>query len=164
MYEVKEIARAAKIYSDAAFQLNQSVKLGQDDLLNLLPSQVLAALSLELYLKTIYCIDKGSNISGHDLESIFNRLDESTKDFIIAKYKEAIQGENLDNIKSIANKLNIQADTSFLSMLKHWNGIFVDARYFYENRFANKLMFLYPELKQSLVGYILEKRPDLVCR
>ena len=84
--KIKEIAQAAKIYSDAAFLLNQSVKLGQDDLKALFPSQVLAALSLELYLKTIYSIEKGSGKFSHNLESIFGELEESTKIFIIDIY------------------------------------------------------------------------------
>jgi hypothetical protein len=158
--KIKEIAQAAKIYSDAAFLLNQSVKLGQDDLKALFPSQVLAALSLELYLKTIYSIEKGSGKFSHNLESIFGELEESTKIFIIDIYDELLKKRDMRDITNLGNALNIEIDISFTSMLKIWSEVFVNTRYFYENKIANKPMVLFPELETSLVSFILSKRPD----
>lgn len=158
--KINEIAQAAKIYSDAVYLLNQSVKLGQDDLKSLFPSQVLAALSLELYIKTIYSMEKDSNKFSHNLESIFNELEESTKSFIINKYDELLKKRDMTDIENLGNALNMNIDTSFVSMLKIWSGVFVNTRYFYENKIANKPMVLFPELEMSLVSFILDKRPD----
>lgn len=158
--KISEIAHAAKIYSDAAYLLNQSVELEQDDLKSLFPSQVLAALSLELYIKTIYSIEKDSSKFSHNLESIFNELEESTRIFIINKYDELMKKRDMKDIEILGNTLNMHIDTSFESMLKIWSGVFVNTRYFYENKIANKTMVLFPELEISLVSFILEKRPD----
>lgn len=157
----KQIAHAAKIYSDAAFKLNSSFNVGEN-LYSLMPSQVLAALSLELYLKSIYYLEFGDDFKkdnkfSHDLESLFEKLKDSTKEFIMYKYNSIMQNRDMKDIRNLENAMNLQIDTSFLSMLNHWNGIFVNARYFYENKFANKMMLLFPELEDSLRSFILEK-------
>lgn len=158
--KISEIAHAAKIYSDAAYLLNQSVKLDQDDLKSLFPSQVLAALSLELYIKTIYFIEKSNSKFSHNLEGMFNEFEESTRIFIINKYNELMKKRDMKDIENLGNALNMHIDTSFVSMLKIWSEVFVNTRYFYENKIANKPMVLFPELESSLVSFILEKRPD----
>jgi hypothetical protein len=162
----KQIFHAARIYSNSAYVLNSSVKLGHDDLYNLMPSQVVAGLALELYLKCIYYIDKNQdfklkNRQSHDFDALFNELDASTKGLIISKYNSILETRNMIDIRNLESALNKKIDVSFISMLQNWNGIFVKARYFYENEIGDKVMVLFPELEDALINCIISKVPDL---
>lgn len=162
----KQILFAARIYSNSAYLLNSSVNLKQDDLYNLFPSQVIAGLTLELYLKCIYYMEKTEDFKlndrqSHDFYSLFNALQETTKELIITKYNSIIEVRNMSDIINLESAINQKIDVSFPSMLKDWSNVFVKARYFYESKTGHKPMVLFPELEDSLIFCIESKRPDL---
>lgn len=161
----KEILGAAEIYSNAAFQLNVPLQEGEN-LYKLFPSQMLAGLALELYLKSIYFMEKNIDFKkngrfSHNLEDIYEELEESSKEIIVSKYYQLIKDRDMTDIRNLEKAMNIPIDTSFPSMLKNWNGIFVYARYFYEGTKDCRLMLLYPEIRDSLISLILHKNPAL---
>ena len=119
------------------------------------------AFSCELALKSILPIFKGGSlqIRGHELEELFNKLDQSSKDEIIASavYELNVSKEN-PNITIPASQ---KEQTEFYNHLHNVNNIFQDARYIYEGNKATThfhISFLKALAKSILifVGYDID--------
>ncbi len=91
-----------------------------------IPSTVLNAFSVELNLKLLIYQKTGRTTSGHELDILFKKLDDSTKEVISA---------------NVCAELNID-DAKFNDDLKECAKTFIDWRYFYENHQNVNISFL----------------------
>jgi len=154
----QKIYETAQRYSESAKILN-SINLEQRK-----SSQIMAALSLELYFKCIYLIENGKEFKvngnrSHDFKKLFEDLDEKTKDLIVSYYNILISTRDLSDIKAIEKKMVGKhiINTSFHSIIENWSNVFIKFRYSYEpaNRYID--MFFFPEIEEALLSIINAK-------
>jgi hypothetical protein len=159
MGKAQNIFNSANIYAKLYYLLNSNTDRSQ-----ILPSNVMAALSLELYIKCIYYLEKGKdflikNRHSHDFHKAFLELNESTRSQIIDEYYLSLKTRDMTDIKTLEEYSKIKINTDFYPVLKEWSTIFVDVRYIYEIINKNKIinMVFYPELQQIFSTYIKKR-------
>ena len=159
--EVAKMLNVADTYRDIAYKLNADA-----DKRFLMPSQVNAALSLEIYLKAIYRYETtGRTIRTHSLNAIFKQLKQKTKHTLTSSF--FISETDEFNISKLENEMK-KHDSSHVirrdwnSLLKEWGKVFTDARYWYELDKKKLDMVLFPNIVEHLNSYINnEIRPNL---
>ncbi len=140
------IIRSARNYHEASqrcFELRQG-----DGQIPFVPMQgmVLQAFASELYLKALYAIEKQAPPPrGHDLDKLFNQLDQATRDNIAARYNVRYGG-------------GVLADD-----LKTFSRVFQEWRYSYEFSGGHEMDATgIAHLASALYEACAELRPDLV--
>jgi hypothetical protein len=152
----------AQVYDRAARLLNTA---GASDLAMLLPSMVNAALSLELYFKSLYALDRGAEFKvkgkhSHDFATLFEELHEPTKQHLLAKFNAAISARATDDIRMIESTLKMVVPRDLKTNLIQWASLFTDLRYAYyfieKNKGMQKTMMFFPEIRDSVYNTIIE--------
>ena len=149
----ESIYSAGQLYSQVATFLNQS---GNNSFL--IPSQVIAALSLELYFKSLFYHEKGTDfkINGrysHDFYSLFKELNEESRKEIKDHFDSLIKNRDMTDIRMMEKIGKLKISLDFDEMLKSWSTIFTNVRYLYEEK-AKKTMVFFPELEAAIVARI----------
>ena len=121
----------AQVYDRAARLLNTA---GASDPAMLLPSIVNAALSLELYFKSLYALDRGAEFKvkgrhSHDFAALFEELHEPTKQHLLTKFNTAISARATDDIRMIESTLKMVVPRDLKTNLIQWASFFTDLRY-----------------------------------
>ena len=97
--KAKEIFDAARLYSEVAKFVNGRQQF-------LMPSQVVAALSLELYFKCLYYLENGTDFKvndrySHDFALLFKALTIDAKREIEAAFGRTMGARNMEDIKRL---------------------------------------------------------------
>lgn len=158
----KAIFLTAGIYSKAARHINAIV---QNDSSQLLPSQVIAALALELYFKSLYFIEKRIDfmIDGrhsHDISALFKELSEDSRSNLERCFQTLMQARNMKDVKAIesASKVNVPRDLA--GNLEYWSDVFTKVRYIHDKPNETRSMMFFPEIEQVVKIVLFEIRPD----
>jgi hypothetical protein len=155
------IFRHAQVYERAARLLNAA---GTSDPALLLPSMVNAALSLELYFKSLYVLDRGAEFKvkgrhSHDFAALFEELQEPTKEHLLAQFNTALSARNTNDIRMVESSLNMVVPQDLKENLVQWASIFVDLRYAYDfietYKGEQKTMMFFPEIRDSVYNAII---------
>jgi hypothetical protein len=157
--KAKEIFDAARLYSEVAKFVNGSGKQPF-----LMPSQVVAALSLELYFKCLYYLENGIDFKvndrySHDFALLFQALTEDARKAIETAFGQSMSARNMGDIKQLEEFGKIKVDIRFEETLKTWSKVFTEVRYLYEAK-AHKNMVFFPEMEHAVVTRILKVKPE----
>lgn len=130
--EIKICLEESKAFLDVAEEIKSKesivdIGLGAD----LYPFVVNSAFSCELSLKAILMTQQMSRVYGHDLHTLFQKLDEQDQGAISAKAE---------------NELNISLD----KVLNEFNNAFVEWRYAYEDSVKGYFLELFKLAKLML--------------
>jgi len=148
-----DIYNNAQTYSKIAKYVNQS-----GDRSFLIPSQVIAALSLELHFKSLFYLETESDfkINGrysHDFYFLFKELSDESKKEIKCDFETAIKNRNMNDVKLMEKQIHTKISLGFFDNLKIWSTIFTEVRYLYEEKAKQSMMF-FPEFEQAIVARI----------
>ena len=148
---IKKILENAKLYEEAAFLLNERKQF--------LPSQVNAALSLELYFKALYLIEKKEDFKikgkhSHNFYELFNSLSDETKKRMINKFDILMQNRDNYDVEKIENEMrkdnqDIKIPLNLEENLENWSKVFVNGRYYYDYN-KELIMMFFPEILQVI--------------
>jgi hypothetical protein len=123
------------------------------------PLVVLSALTTELFLKCLICLESGNAPRGHDLRKLFDQLAAPTRERI----------ENLWNSKVAARRakewdrieeLGLRVPRDLPSALARGTNAFERVRYSYEGN-TEGVHYYVGDLPTLLEGVILEIKPEL---
>lgn len=162
------IFRSAQVYERAAFALNSAASV---DTPLLLPSHVNAALSLELYLKSLNILEHGIEFKvngkhSHHFGQLYSELNEATKLDLKTRFKSSLSQMDSNEITSIERELGFAILRDLKTTLNNWAGIFTDLRYSHSFIEINKNrivpMVFYPQIVESVAGHILEREPGWI--
>jgi len=132
----------------------------------LLPSMVNAALSLELYFKSLYVLDRGVEFKvkgkhSHDFAALFEELQEPTKRHLLAQFNTALSARDTNDIRMIERSLKMLVPRDLKTNLVQWASLFVDLRYTYEfiekYKGEQKTMMFFPEIRDSVYNTIIDR-------
>jgi hypothetical protein len=155
----------AQVYERAARLLNNA---GTNDHAMLLPSSVNAALSLELYFKSLYILDHGADFKvngkhSHHFAILFEELNEPTKQKLLDKFNTALSTRNNNDILTYQSSFNMVVPKDLKTNLVQWANVFVDLRYAHEftekNKGKQKTMMFFPEIRDSIYNTIIDREP-----
>lgn len=158
----KAIFFNAKRYSKANYYLNLA-SLQNVDLF--LPSLVNAALSLELYFKTLFYLENATDfkISGkhsHNFSCLFDELKISTQKELEQSFDGLIRSRSLLDIEKIEQASAVVIPRDLKSNLKSWSDVFVKVRYIYDFSGQSLPMMFFPEIEESVLLAIYKSKPD----
>jgi hypothetical protein len=134
----------------------------------LLPSIVNAALSLELYFKSLYILDHGADFKvngkhSHHFALLFEELKVSTKQQLLDQFNSALSSRDNNDILMCKSSLNMIVPKDLKTNLVQWANVFVDLRYAYEftekNKGKPKTMMFFPEISDSVYKTIIDREP-----
>ena len=131
----------------------------------LIPSQVNAALALELYFKSLYYVEhkeefKIKDKHSHDFYKLFMALNESTRKELKLEFKEIMKNRDMKDVKLLENETKKKITRSFEANLESWRDIFVKARYIYDHLGKVGKMMFFPEIETALVNVITKRNRD----
>jgi len=152
----KLIFESARVYSKAAQYLNN---IGQNDMSVLLPSQINASLSLELYFKSLYffCYEtefKIDNKHSHDFHKLFLLLPDEIKKEMMKEFKSIIKKRDMTDVKKMEKEAKVKIPIDLETNLLNWSSVFVKMRYFFDKPKKSVVMFFFLEIEQILVNQI----------
>ena len=166
---MKSLARSifgnAQVYERASRILNAS---GNHDPSMLLPSNVNAALSLELYFKSLNILEHGVEfkINGkhsHHFAQLFQELKEPTKQQLSERFNSAVSRMDPNEIPRLESILGGVVPKDLKTNLVEWAAIFTDLRYahsFVEKYKGKKVaMAFYPQIVSSVCSVIFDREP-----
>lgn len=166
---MKDLARSifghAQVYERASRVLNAA---GARDFSLLLPSNVNAALSLELYFKSLNIIEHGVEFKikgkhSHHFGQLFLELSEETKTNLNKRFKVAISKMDPNEIPRIESAIGGVIPKDLKTNLIEWAALFTDLRYAYSfiEKYKGKrvAMAFYSQIVETVVGHILEREP-----
>jgi hypothetical protein len=150
----------ATLYSKSAYLLNRN-----EDMTLLIPSQVNAALALELYFKSLYYLEYGKDfkINGHhshDFYALFNSLKENIKAYMRSGFQQLIQSREMSDIKKLEEYSKVSIPLDLEGNLKQWSNVFVKVRYMYDNKGAVGSMVFFPEIEKILIAVIQRTKSE----
>jgi hypothetical protein len=122
------------------------------------PLIVLDALTSELFLKCLICIETGDTPRGHNLERLFNQLSKATRTRIQSYWDSEIstrRREKWDNFERVGLKVSRDLPTA----LANGNNAFERYRYSYEGN-TQDLHYYLEDLPPLLERLILEMKPE----
>ena len=120
------------------------------------PFVVMDAFSLELYLKCLQVIEKGSADRGHKCKRLFASLSPGMRDSVRALYVQILRKES--RLVGRLHRDRPEVKTDIDSILDLSNDVFENVRYLYE---GNKpTMFYWPLLAMAVRSTILAINPD----
>lgn len=159
------IFKNAQVYERASYVLNAA---GSQDLALLLPSKVNAALSLELYFKSLKIIEHGVEFKikgkhSHHFGQLFQELSETTKDSLNERFKAAVSRMDPNEIPRLESAIGGVIPKDLKTNLVEWAALFTDLRYghsFIEKYKGKRVaMAFYSQIVESVVGHIYEREP-----
>lgn len=155
----------AQVYERASRILNAS---GNHDPSMLLPSNVNAALSLELYFKSLNILEHGVEfkINGkhsHHFAQLFQELKEPTKLQLSERFNSAVSRIDPNEIPRLESILGGVVPKDLKTNLVKWAAIFTELRYahsFVEKYNGKKVaMAFYPQIVNSVCSVIIDREP-----
>lgn len=161
-----EVFKGAAAYSAAATMLNTSGKLEV-----MIPSCVNAALSLELYFKSLYILEKGVDfkINGrhsHNFLKIFDDLDLATKTALNNDFDAKIKAADMTPVHTLKKNSGLETPLTLRPNLEHWSGIFVNLRYlhdFIEDESAKVVhMAWFLDIEAAVRHVIFSRQPNWI--
>ena len=161
----KSIYDAASVYSRAAYLLSTQGGMSLEDHSLLLPSVVNAALSLELYFKSLYLIEikedfKVNNKHSHDFQLLYTKLSAPIRREIEAEFSKQIKKRDMQSIKQLEILSGMQTKLDLQSNIKDWSCVFVKMRYFFDKNAPPCNMSFFPEIEKALQNTIKRLKPD----
>jgi hypothetical protein len=123
------------------------------------PVMVLGALTIELFLKCLICIETGAVPRGHDLRELFDRLAPATQARILRTWDGDIAVHRASEWDRIESGLGQKIFRDLPSALSAASKAFERLRYSYEGNTADVQYFL-QDLPQLLGRVILERKPE----
>jgi hypothetical protein len=169
---LKDLARLifghAQVYEKACRVLNAA---GAQEPSLLLPSSVNAALSLELYFKSLNIIEHGVEFKikgrhSHHFGQLFQELSDETKTNLNERFKVAVSNMDPNEIAHLESAIGGVIPKDLKSNLIEWAAIFTELRYaqsFIEkNKGKRVAMAFYPQIVESVFGHITEREPSWV--
>lgn len=159
----KDVFKTASSYSKAARTLNQAVG---GDLSLLLPSAVVAALSLELYFKSLYLLENNKEFKpdgrySHDFHALFNLLPEVVKNALEQYFNVSIRDRNMEDVDLLMTEHAITVPLGLSENLSSWSDVFTKVRYIHDRPGHQVSMFFFPEIEQAVIRVIRERHPEI---
>jgi hypothetical protein len=161
----KSLFYNGELYCRAAYLLKAQ---RNSDVAMVLPGNVNAALSLELYFNSLFILDRGIEfrIGGrpsHRFDILFEKLSGNTQHSLIKKFNITIKERPTGDILMLEKIIKKEVPRSLKNNLDDWSKIFVELRYVYsfKKKYENKVlnMAFFPEIRSCVVSAILEKEP-----
>jgi len=120
---------------------------------------VLRALALEIYLRSLYALDRNGAYEGHHVRQIFDALGNETKQKVTEYYDNYAAGSEF--IKQTHAKhqeiKGIPATLEFDHVLQEWGDALAEGRYFFAPQ--HKISFLaFGEMEKALMQRIQDLR------
>ncbi|OOF10251.1 MULTISPECIES: hypothetical protein [unclassified Salinivibrio] len=158
----KSIFSSAGMYSKAAHLMNEGSR-GDPSLL--IPSQVNAALALELYFKSLYLIEKGSDFKvggrhSHDFHALFSDLSRQSKEKLLYQFQSAISSRDMSDVVTMERETKVEIPRDLEGNLQSWSGVFTKVRYVYDKPKHAVSMMFFPEIEQAVRDTVINLRPD----
>lgn len=159
----KSIFHAADAYARAAKCINSA---SQSDMRMFLPSQVNAALALELYCKSLYYIKYGKDFKiaerhSHDFHKLFNQLPPEMQSKLESDFQSILQGRDMHDVTQLEAASKVLIPSDLIGNLHAWSSVFVEVRYMYDKPKDGKVMMFFPEVEQVLRNVIFKLKPEL---
>lgn len=159
----KSIFLTASAYSKAAKHINAAVSY---DPSLLLPSQIIAALALELYFKSLYFIVKKMDFKinsrhSHDFNALFKELPEDLRKKLENSFHELMTDRDMKDVHAIEAASEVKIPLDLAGNLTSWSDVFMKVRYIYDRTTAGKSMMFFPEFEQAVTNIIFGIRPEL---
>jgi hypothetical protein len=125
------------------------------------PCMVMSALSSELFLKCLICLEKGVVPAGHHLAALYEELANDTKIRIEQKWDSEIVPLRGDvwNAVEVSTNGKIVFEIDLPSALQAGNRAFEHIRYNYEPESVNSDFYI-GDLPALLMKVILQKKPE----
>jgi len=146
--------RARKILESAVDYMKAANVLNQSSVQNptlLLPSQVNAALSLELYFKSLYQLIfeedfKVKNNHSHDFYRIYKALPDEVCERMNQNFDNLVKDRDNSDIKKLRGDSKVNVSLKLEPLIQSWSGVFTKMRYVYEDHKGKYVMVLFPEI------------------
>ncbi len=156
----KSMYKSAEVYSKAAKYLNGI------DMAVLLPSQVIASLSLELYFKSLYCFVfnkefKINNKHSHDFHRLFLELPNDIQDFMNAEFRTVLAKRDMKDAERMESFVKVKVPRDLVGNLKYWRKGFVKIRYFHDKPKEPIVMMFFSEIEEVVIKAIRSVKPNL---
>ena len=159
----------ARAYSKASYTLNQKAfgpSFQVEDMDLGLPSAVNAALAIELYLKTLYLLEKGEDFKfkgrhSHDFHLLFGQLNMTTKRTMEVAFADSISRREMTDVQRMEKVGSILIPRDLLGNLFIWKDVFVGIRYIHERKGNEVPMFFFPEIENAILVPIFQLNPGL---
>lgn len=157
-----DIFKTAEIYSKSAKYLNS---VASHDHSQMLPSQVVAALSLELYFKALYyaenCEDfKVNRKHSHDFHKLFQSLTDSSRNALAQSFESQILTRDMRDIEAVEAASGVSVPRDLIGNLEAWSNIFVQVRYIHDRGPTGRSMMFFLEIEMSVRSVIINLRPE----
>ena len=156
----KSMYKTAEVYSKAAKYLNGI------DMAVLLPSQVIASLSLELYFKSLYCFVfnkefKINNKHSHDFHRLFLELPNDIKNSMCKEFQKILATRDMKDAERMESFSKIKVPRDLVENLRNWSSVFVKIRYFHDKPKDSIVMMFFPEIEEIVIKAISSLKPNL---
>ncbi|MFA0305311.1 hypothetical protein AB4543_05400 [Vibrio splendidus] len=154
----KKMFKSGIAYAKSASFLNESA--GSDPEL-LVPSQVNAALALELYFKSLYQLIEQEDFKvkgkhSHDFYRIYKALPSEYRERMNKRFDDLISKRDKSDIKQMKLDSNVNISLKLESLIQNWSRVFVDMRYIYEAHKGTYIMILFPEIAQVVMKEVYD--------
>jgi hypothetical protein len=123
------------------------------------PTMVVGALTIELFLKCLICIETGSVQRGHDLKELFDLLRPQTQSRVQREWDTLILPFRAPEWDTTEKQLGVTIARDLPSALSAGSEAFEKIRYSYENENEN-LQYYLQDLPRILGRVILELKPE----
>jgi hypothetical protein len=120
----------------------------------------MAAFGLELHLKSILQIERGTIKKTHSIKDIFNELTQESKTKIRANFKDDILTNPPPNIKEIEKQSGVKITDDLDSVLNDISSLFVDFRYIFEQSNEAKSFVYIENLRKAITARVSELSID----
>lgn len=152
----RKIFKSAVAYTKSASLLNESAVEFEEVFV---PSQVNAALALELYFKALYHLIYDTDFKvrdrySHDFYKIYKALPDDCRERINQHFDSLLASRDKADLKALMKKSNKNISLELESLIQNWSSVFTDIRYIYEDRKGTYIMVLFPEIAQSVMKEI----------
>lgn len=123
------------------------------------PVMVLGALTIELFLKCLACIETGIVPRGHNLKELFDKLSEPTRQRIQQRWDDGITRHRAPQWDDLEKRTGVALPRDLPTALAFGSDAFERLRYSYEGN-TEDLLYCLQDLPALLGRIILEMRPE----
>lgn len=159
----KSMFDAAVIYARAAQYLSRAF---ESDNSMFWPINVIEALALEIYCKSLYYIKYGRDFKidgrySHDFHELFNQLPPEMRRELESDFQSILQKRNMNDVAALEAASTKSIPRDLIGILQEWSTVFVEIRYMYQKPKDGKVMMFFPEVEQVLRNAIFKLKPEL---
>jgi hypothetical protein len=126
------------------------------------PVMVIGALTIELFLKCLVCIETSEVPRSHDLKELFSRLSEPTQNRIQTEWDAGIATRRAKEWDDLEHRFGVKIARDLPSALAVGSRSFELIRYSYEGN-TKDLQYYLQDLPALLGRVILEMRPEFLA-